>query len=331
MGSALVVAAIDVGGTTIKCAIVTERGQLVGRRTLPTPAGGDIVAAIAATIGDLTMATSTALAAAGVAVPGLADPVRGVVEYAANLGWRDLPLRAQLEALLGVPVAFDHDARVGGAAELRAAGRGEGLVFIPIATGVSAAFAVGGAFVRGARSAAGEFGHMIARPGGEPCNCGGFGCVEVYASGRGIASRYRQRTGVSRTSREIAARIDADPDAGAVWADAISALTVGIVALSALLDPDVIVVGGGVSLAGSALLVPLRHELDRALPWRVPPPIAAAHFGAESVLAGATLCAWARIGHEPPTDFFRSGAMTDGVVATQDAGGSGTGVGKLGD
>ena len=123
-------------------------------------------------------------AAAGVAVPGIVDDARGVAVFSANLGWRDVPLRRLLgERLGGTPVALGHDLRCGGLAEGRlGAGRGlDRYLFVALGTGIAAAIGIEGRIEAGAHGCAGEIGHLVVRPGGLPCPCGGRGCLETVA------------------------------------------------------------------------------------------------------------------------------------------------------
>ncbi|RUQ03130.1 ROK family protein [Curtobacterium sp. HSID17257] len=215
-----------------------------------------------------------------------------------------MPLAALLRDRYGVPVAVAHDARAAATAEIAArtaAGRDVAeMVFIPIGTGVSASLVVDGRLVVGAAGGAGEVGHVCVRPGGEPCTCGQRGCVEVYASARNIGRRYRAAGGtIDGATDEIVAAVDTDPLAAAVWADAVDALAAGIAILSAVLDPAVVVVGGGLGESGERLLAPLRTAVDARLGWRPAPRIEQSLAGAGAGLAGAALLARTAAGPSP--------------------------------
>lgn len=303
-----VVLAVDIGGTTVKGAVFDRFGEVIARETTRTFAiSGDAYASV------LDLATSlysTAVDAGfapvgiGLASPGLVDPASGTVLFAGNLGWDDLPLRERLESAFLIPVHVGHDARMAAIAERAArASRGtdensagtslDNAIVIPIGTGVSAAVVTSGMLVEGATGAAGELGHMPVIPHGELCVCGQHGCIEAYASGVTILSRYRQRGGTLASSTQaVASSIDTDPIAAEVWADAINALAIGITALTAVLDPAVIVVGGGVSAAGDALLVPLREQVEARLGWRSTPRIEQSVLVAQGGLIGAALIGW---------------------------------------
>jgi len=302
------VVAVDVGGTTVK-GLVRIGDVVLDRVVVPTlgPAGGTAadavggpaLAAVTSVVDRLAAAAATAghpLVAIGLCTPGVVDSGTGTVVVAVNLDWHDLPLADLLRARYGVPVAVAHDARAAATAEIAArtaAGRDVAeMVFIPIGTGVSASLVVDGRLVVGAAGGAGEIGHVCVRPGGEPCTCGQRGCVEVYASARNIGRRYREAGGtIDGAADEIVAAVDTDPVAAAVWADAVDALAAGVAILSAVLDPAVVVVGGGLGESGERLLAPLRTAVDARLGWRPSPRIEQSLAGAGAGLAGAALLA----------------------------------------
>jgi glucokinase len=294
------VVAVDVGGTTLKGAVLDADGGVVARRVSPTFDGRmDALATLRELVADLVDRSArdgTRVAAVGLASPGLVDAETGSIGYAANLGWSGLPLRRILEDELGLPVHVEHDARAAAVAE-RAAHPDEeaafrDFVFIPIGTGVAAAVVTSGVVVRGATGGAGEFGHTPIVDGGDLCGCGQHGCLEAYASATSVLARYRRRGGTAASSTPgIVARLDADPDARAVWADAVDALAVGITTLAVVLDPARVVIGGGLSGAGDALLVPLRAAVDARLGWRSAPPIIRSTLGTHAGVIGAALLA----------------------------------------
>lgn len=242
----------------------------------------------------------------GLASPGLVDPETGTVVFAANLGWSSVRLREILEAEFGLPVRVDHDARAGAVAERAAhpvdhAGLRD-FIFVPIGTGVAAAVVTSGVLVVGATGAAGEFGHIPATPGGDLCTCGQRGCIEAYASAGSILRRYLHHGGETATSTpEIAQSLTTDPVAAAVWGDAVEALALGISALTAVLDPATVIIGGGLSKAGEVLLEPLRNRVADRLSWRPSPTIIQSTLGSETGLIGAAILAWA---DQPLSDDF---------------------------
>jgi len=290
------VLAIDVGGTSMKGAVVTRAGRPVHVDRWPTLPAEDTVSAIVGHLRSLLLVAQDLdleVVAAGVVTPGMIDEASGTVVYASNLDWRDLPLRALLTEATGLPVVTGHDVRTAGLAEqLLGAARGvEDFALVTIGTGVAAALVTDGRPVTGAGGAAGEFGHIPMVPGGELCTCGQFGCLEVYASGAGLARRYLARTGVALPAEDVVARLGADPDADQVWAEAMQVLAQGLVTATLLLDPTTIVLGGGFTAAGDALLSPVRAQLAAGLAWRAAPPVRVAELGSEAGWIGAAALA----------------------------------------
>jgi glucokinase len=298
------VVAVDIGGTSIKASLVGPRGLPSAPVRLPTPVGGGpaaIVDAVARVVGTLR---TPGTGAVGCAVPGVVEPGTGVVRRAANLGIvDDLPLGPVLADRLGLPVTVEHDVRAACRAESElGAARSVGDAVVVVAgTGLAAGLLVGGRVVTGTRGAAGEFGHVPVVPGGEPCACGQRGCAEAYASAGGLRRRYRDRSGPDRsgpapsapgpTAAELVSRLDDDPLARALWAEACVALGRALVATTALLDPAVIVLAGGLSLAGPLLADPVRAALADGLAWREPPPVVLSAFGDRAGVVGAGLVA----------------------------------------
>jgi len=298
------VIAVDVGGTSIKGAVVDVNGTVLHARSWPTPAaeGPDrVIGAIRGAVRDLT-ADSGAAAAVGVVVPGAVDSDAGIATYSANLGWRDVPLRDLLAGDTGLPCVLDHDIRAGGVAEHtigKTAGVDDSLTLI-IGTGVAGLITSGGRFVRGAGGIAGEAGHLPVWPDGEPCPCGQRGCLERYASAAAIGRRYAARTGTAATSADIVGRLETDPVAALVWHEATSALGIALASCTMLLDPSVIVLSGGLSAAGERLLEPVRAELASRVVWRPAPAVELSDLGARAGLLGAAILAWRLAG---ATDF----------------------------
>jgi glucokinase len=291
------VLAVDLGGTAMKGAVVAEDRTVIAELHRPTPTTG-IVDALLDLLRDLRAAAGADVVAAGVVTPGMLDEQRGVVHYASNLGWRDLPLRDILHDGLALPIAVGHDVRAAGLAErtVGAARAMRDFVLIPIGTGVAAALVSDGGTITGATGAAGEFGHIPVVPDGERCTCGQRGCLEVYVSGAGVARRYRAAGGAALTTREIAARLGADPLADRIWAEAVDVLARGLAILTLLLDPGVIVLGGGFSQAGDALFTPLAERMREGLAWREPPVVVRSSLGGDAGRIGAALLAFSAVG-----------------------------------
>ena len=235
-------------------------------------------------------------AAVGVAVPGIVDEARGIAAYAANLGWRDVPLRALLtERLDGVPVALGHDVRTGGLAEGRlGAGRGaDRFLFVALGTGIAGAIGVDGRVEAGAHGFAGEIGHIVVRPQGAPCPCGQRGCLERFASAAAVGEAWAAATGDPGADAADCAKAFAsgDPNAVRVWQDAVDALADGLVTALTLLDPRTLIIGGGLAEAGETLFTPLRAAVERRVTFQKLPSIVPAALGDTAGCLGAGLLA----------------------------------------
>lgn len=291
------VLAVDIGGTSFKAALVSAEGamrlwpaaQTEGRQ------GEDayhlLESHLAAILGDLAEARPLAI---GLIAPGM-DEVSGRVMFAANLGWRDFPLTERLAARFGLPVVPGHDVRSAGLAEWRL-GAAQGVrdaALIMIGTGIAAAFLCAGVPVSGARQMACELGHVPVYPGGEPCACGQFGCLETYASAAAIARRYRAAGGDALSTAAIVQRLESDFLAARIWEEAVEALSIACATVTLMLDPAVIVIGGGLAEADGILLEPLAAALARRLVWRAPPALRRSALGTRGALLGAAIRAFA--------------------------------------
>ena len=303
--SADVVIALDVGGTTTKCALVAPGGTVrhAERRATGREHGSDAVVATILGIADDLAATARAhgwrARAVGLVVPGVVDEAGGTAVWSANLGFRDVPLKALVEKRTGLPAALGHDVRAGGLAEARlGAGRGyRHVLVVPIGTGIAAAHVVDGTVFAGAHGAAGEIGHIVVRPDGPSCPCGQRGCLEAVASAASVGRRYAERSGTAATAERVAAlAAHGDPDAAAVWREAVDALADGLLIGLALFDPEVVVVGGGLAEAGDGLLVPLRDALRARLTFHREPVLCKAALGDEAGCLGAALIALDTLG-----------------------------------
>ncbi|MFD7134033.1 ROK family protein [Streptomyces sp. NPDC059894] len=296
------VIALDVGGTGMKAALVGADGTLLhrARRATGREHGPDaVVAGILDFAAELYAHGAAHLgepaAAAGIAVPGIIDEADGVAVYAANLGWRDVPLRALLTTRLGIPVALGHDVRTGGLAEGRiGAGRGaDRFLFVALGTGIAGAIGIDGRVEAGAHGFAGEIGHIVVRPGGTPCPCGQRGCLERFASAAAVSEAWAAACGdPGADAADCAKAVESgDPDAVRVWQEAVDALADGLVTALTLLDPRTLVIGGGLAEAGETLFTPLRDAVRRRLTFQKPPTIAPAALGDTAGCLGAGLLA----------------------------------------
>ncbi|MEU9452183.1 ROK family protein [Streptomyces sp. NPDC048277] len=296
------VIALDVGGTGMKAALVGPDGELLhqDRRATGRDRGPDaVVTAILDFATELYAYGGKHLgepaSAAGVAVPGIVDEHAGIAVYAANLAWRDVPLRALLADRLGIPVALGHDVRTGGLAEGRlGAGRGaDRFFFVALGTGIAGGFGLDGRVESGAHGFAGEIGHVVVRPQGAPCPCGQRGCLERYASAAAVSEAWAQACGDPDADAADCAKAvtSGDPNAVRVWGEAVGALADGLVTALTLLDPRVLIVGGGLAEAGDVLFEPLREAVQDRVTFQKLPTIVPAALGDTAGCLGAGLLA----------------------------------------
>jgi glucokinase len=282
---------IDVGGSTIKAASFTADGTVLDRLRVPTPGADSLVATVADIVNGFRSGLD--VERVGLAVPGLVDDAAGISVRPVNLDWEGVAVGALVQERCGVPVTLMHDVRAAAVAEhRRGAGAGvEDLVYVALGTGIGAALISDGRLlVR--HGYAGEIGHVDVGHG-EPCVCGARGCLEAIASAGAISRRFAARAGREVAgAREVAAELAAgNPDAVAVWADAVAALAYALAWVVSILAPERIVLGGGLSLAGPALIEPLDTRLRSRLTIQSAPELRAAAFGDESGCLGAALLA----------------------------------------
>jgi glucokinase len=290
------VVALDVGGTSMKGGLVSESGTVLlsERRHTPRSEGPEaVVSAIRDFIGHLATSGDGAPAGVGLAVPGLVSEDTAI--YAANLGWRDVP--AKDFTGLYAPIMLGHDVRTGGLAEnVLGAGRGVAdFLFLPIGTGIAGAMIVNGEPYGGTSGWGGEIGHIPVFPDGEQCACGQFGCLETYASAASVGRRYSLRAGLEDVRAEQVVTSD-DPVAIEIWDEAVEALSLALATYTLLLDPSMIVLGGGLAEAGPALFDPVRTRLVKRLAFRAAPPLVPAALGVDAGMLGAALLGWRAAG-----------------------------------
>ncbi|MEU7990953.1 ROK family protein [Streptosporangium canum] len=292
------VVALDVGGTSMKGGLVTRSGEVLrtDRRATPRDEGpAAVVGTIRSFIDDLAAAGGGTPAGVGLAVPGLVTADAAL--YSANIGWRDVPAADFVP--LDVPVMLGHDVRTGGLAEsVLGAGREvSDFLFLPIGTGIAGAVIVDGEPYGGAAGWGGEIGHIPVFPGGETCACGQIGCLETYASASAVGRRYSARAASPATAEQVAAlTVSGDPVAAEVWDDAVEALSLALATYTLLLDPSVIVLGGGLAEAGPLLSDPLADRLRKRLTFRAAPPLRPAALGVNAGMLGAALLGWRAAG-----------------------------------
>jgi len=292
---------VDVGGTTTKTGLFDSDGVEYGRSEQPTPRhlGPDAtVATIIDAVVELRghVPEDSRLRAVGLVVPGVVDAQQGIAVYATNLGWRDLPIRQIVAEAVGLPVILDHDVRAAGMAELElGAGRGvHEMLFVALGTGIAAAVITRGQMSAGATGRAGELGHLPVCPNGEWCACGQRGCTETYASAAALSRRYSAASGVRdiRAEDVLSRAAAGDALANGVFTDAITALGRALVSYVLIMDPELIIIGGGMAASDAALLGPLTQEVQAGLVWRPAPTIVTGRFAGDAGRRGAGLLAW---------------------------------------
>lgn len=302
---------LDVGGTKTAAARVAPDGSIVARATLPTPA--DDMAATLETILEAARAVlSPDVRAVGIAAAGLVESATGILRFAPNLAWRDAPLVEHLSGALGLPVVADNDNTAAAWGESRfGAGRDyRHMMLVGVGTGIGGGIVADGVLFRGAHGFAADIGHIIVEPDGPLCGCGNRGCWEQVASGQAVTRAGRQavRDGEQTLLRD---QVGGDPERvtgpmvtkAAQEGDAVSIAIIaevgrrlgeGIGGLVNVLDPEVVVVGGGVADAGELLLTPAREAFRRsveAVDRRPDVPLVHAQLGNDAGVVGAATLA----------------------------------------
>ncbi|MFG1912153.1 ROK family protein [Kribbella sp. NPDC048928] len=296
-----VVAALDIGGTKLAAALVRRSGELVDRRTAPTPAkaGGRAILAVASELVAALHAGSPAeLVALGIGSAGVVDPVSGRVLAATDqlADWAGTDL-TELGAPWRLPVAAMNDVH---AHALGEASAGDTMLFLAVGTGIGGAYVVDGAVLAGAHSVAGHAGHVPSVYADRtPCTCGGRGHLEAIASGPALVAKYEQLSGEQAGDlRAVAERAAAgDQVAAEVIEYGGTAVGSALGGLVNMLDPHEVVIGGGVAGLGVLWWNALRAEFRReALPRLADVPVSAARLGNDAALIGAAKAAWERTG-----------------------------------
>ncbi len=277
---------IDIGGTKIAGAVVDEVGNIVAEDRVATDASDSeaIIDEVVAMIQRL--AHGRDVHSAGVAAPGFIDAAQSTVYYTPNIPWREEPLRQRLLGRVNLNITIDNDANAAGWAEFRfGAGRlVSDMTMLTIGTGVGGAIITRDQLFRGGFGAGAELGHMRVVPDGLPCGCGARGCIEQYGSGRALLrmanaiadvggigqglEKVRAKNG-TLTGHDVSALISSgDPGAHHALRELGHWLGTACASLSAILDPQLFVFGGGVAQAGELLLAPIREAFHAHLPAR---------------------------------------------------------------
>jgi glucokinase len=301
---------VDIGGTKVAAGVVDEKGNVLAaaRRRTPSQDPGHVADVVVEIVGQLR--SEHKVSAVGIGAAGFVDAERATVLFAANLAWRDTPIRADIGDRLDIPVVVENDANAAAWGEFRfGAGRDErDVIVLTIGTGIGAGIIIDGKLHRGRFGLAGEPGHMRVVPGGRLCGCGNRGCLEQYCSGTALVRAARE---VAQERPADAARLldlahgdianidgpvvtkaaqEGDPAAVDCFDEIGRWLGQGLADLAALLDPGRFVIGGGVAEAGDLLLDAGRETYGAVVTGRGYRPLAdvvAAQLGSQAGLIGA--------------------------------------------
>jgi glucokinase len=280
---------VDVGATTVKAAAVSAGGAVALTVERPTPGS---TAEIDQCILDLVRYISETQGpplGLGIGTPGWTSADRRHVVYSPNLPWRDYPIADRLEQALQLPVVLENDANAAAWGEYRfGAGRGStSMVLVTLGSGVGGAIVIGETLIRGHHGCAGELGHALRETNGRPCECGRRGCLENYVSGRALVRRAAEILGPDVNLHRAA--LDGDPRAIAVYTEFGEHLGRGLADDVMLLDPQFVVIGGGVATSFEHFAPATRQALDDELGpnWRgIAPDVVVAELGPDAGRTG---------------------------------------------
>ncbi len=280
---------LDVGGTEIKAGllrgseIIATRRWATEREQGPDHAVGQVLLAAKSMSQEFPDAI-----AVGVVVPGVVNTTTGVAEYSENIGWKNVPFVKLVNELTGLTVGFGHDVRAGGVAEtMYGAGKGfSNSFFMPIGTGIAGAIVLNGELFDDPY--AGEIGHLDVNSG-YMCACGVMGCLESISTGPSILRIFNEKSGSQLTS---ASQVVEEAKMGnsiaqEVWKQSVEAIGFTLASYINILAPEIIILGGGVSKAGDALLAPIEKYLDTRLTFQRRPKLVVAELGDHAGMIGA--------------------------------------------
>lgn len=285
---------IDLGGTKIAAGVTNSEGQILAQASTPTLAQRPFTEVVS----DMADCALKALqlsgreldevGSIGIGIPGIAENVNGTVIFCTNLGWHNMPLREELQKRINKPIFIDNDATVAGLAESRA-GVSQGAsssVFMTLGTGVGGGIVLDGKPWTGAHGVASELGHLTLVVDGIPCTCGKRGCTERYCSATALIRMGKEAAAANPSSLimqragsldKIDGRIiidcakEGDPVAAQVFSDYAKYLALAINNVISFMDPEVIVLGGGISMAGQFLLDAVKEKLPPCLMYKTLP------------------------------------------------------------
>jgi len=301
------VLALDIGGTKLAAGVVDPAGRIASFLVEPTHSaeGPERTLERLFALGRKAVSESdvdwSEIGGGGIGCGGPLDAERGILIAPPHLpGWRDVPVGALAAREFERPVTLENDATAAAAGE-HAWGAGAGtrnMVYLTISTGVGGGVVIGGRLYRGSTGNGGELGHVTVDWRGRACRgCGRRGCLEAYVSGTSIAERAREAgLGVVTATDVAAAAGSGDPVATAVWDETVEALACGLTSIVNLFEPELVVLGGGVSRAGDRLLAPVRTAVraDAMRPAGETVRIVTSAFGDRVGVAGAAAIVYAR-------------------------------------
>ena len=306
---------MDVGGTGIQIGVVDEQGTILDKDSIRTRTDlpfEEQVKQMADCVKGLLRRggyTEDDVASVGAGVPGVTYPGTGIIAFCTNLGWVDVPFRDEFQKHLNRPVFIDNDATVAGLAE-SVAGVSRGAsssVFMTLGTGVGGGIVINGKVWSGAHGIGSEIGHMTLEIDGEPCTCGKRGCMERYCSATAIIRMAKELivnhpdsliwelcggdTGKISAKTVFDAAREGDVIAMRVFRRYVKYLSLAIYDIATFLDPEVIVLGGGVSKAGAFLLDAVREEMPKYAMYKTLPlpRVELAKLGPDAGIIGAAM------------------------------------------
>ncbi|PRX70473.1 glucokinase [Nonomuraea fuscirosea] len=323
------VLSLDIGGTKLAVGVVTGDGLIHGWQVAPTrrDEGPRRVLDRLFDLGRKAIAEAglPEVAAVGISCGGPLDTRTGVLECPPHLpGWIDVPIGAMAAEAFGVPSALENDATAAALGEFRyGAGRGTStMLYLTVSTGVGGGSVIGGRLHRGAAGNGGELGHVMVRPGGRRCSCGRLGCLEAYASGTAIAERAQEAIAAGRpsslsaldrpTAEDVSrAAAAGDPLAVAIWDETTWALGSAITDLVNAFEPELVVLGGGVTRSGERLFAPVAAAVARDA---MPPAARAARIVPAALGAGVCVVGAGAVAHDLVAGTIRN-AVPEAVPA----------------
>ncbi|NOX59001.1 MAG: ROK family protein [Planctomycetes bacterium] len=322
---------VDLGGTNIVTALVTKDGriaEMISRRTEPHRGAELVITEMAAVVNELINSVSLDdIVGLGVGTPGPLRQREGLIHHSANLpGWKNVPIQKWLQEKTGLPVQFENDANAAAYAEFWVgAGKGvSGLVTLTLGTGVGAGVIIDGEILRGHFENAAEIGHTIVELDGRPCSCGQKGCFEQYAAPGNIAKHAAEeiRNGAKSSlggilkaqggfdSEAVAEAAQAgDALANNVWNDACRYIALGCVNIQHTINPEMLVLAGGMSKSGGFLLDRVRQHFASQT-WKIfddAPQLVLSELGSNAGVIGAAGLAWKA---------YQSGAVRLNIAAS---------------